>query len=292
MRGLSWGPGRLPAPLPEPLADAATSDPLPAWQQAIQPNPNIPGGRQGLVELNNVEAPLPKLNDLVDEAFHALRGRLAGETGWDLLSALENAYVPLTAPLPPGLENDWLYTGRAIAISPAPVNAGWMMIAREDYGQQTYWRVFLRARFQDGSQGEPLHTLPWQLTERYNGNPQVYEAGGALATSIPAGYWVDLTRLASAYGWERIPALPNWQTFLAGARFNEFVLTQGLDWRSAMLELYPPEVLITPTIVIPPTRTLTPTPRWYRSPTPTASRTPLPTFTPSPTLADHQTEDG
>jgi hypothetical protein len=78
-----------------------------------------------------------------------------------------------------------------------------------------------------------------------------------------------------------MPALVTWRAFYPAARFNEFVATGGMDWQDAMLELYPPEVLITPTVVLPPTRTPTPTLRWYVSPTPTSTSTPRPTFTPS-----------
>ena len=69
--------------------------------------------------------------------------------------------------------------------------------------------------------------------------------------SVPPGYWVNLTELAAAYGWERLPALSNWRTYFKGTRFNEFAFTSGLDWERAMLEVYPPEVLITPTAVNP-----------------------------------------
>jgi len=37
------------------------------------------------------------LHDAVDEAFNALRQQVASETGWDALSSLENAYIPLTS---------------------------------------------------------------------------------------------------------------------------------------------------------------------------------------------------
>ena len=115
------------------------------------------------------------------------------------------------------------------------------------------------------------------------------ERGGQFAPILP-GYWVDFTVLARSYGWERQPALPNWRTYFAGARFTEFVLTGGLDWYNAMLELYPPEALVTPTPRLPPTATLTRTPRPTTtsgpSPTPTisptATSTPLPTSTPTP----------
>ena len=39
--------------------------------------------------------------------------------------------------------------------------------------------------------------------------------------------------------------LTNWRTFYDGARFNEFVITSGLSWEEAMLQLYPPEILST-----------------------------------------------
>lgn len=154
-----------------------------------------------------------------------------------------------------------------------------MAIIREDFGQQTYWRIFLRTTAQDGSQGAPLTQVPWDFSAR-TGDPDAYENGGRLASSIPSGYWFDLTSLAIQYGWERLPALTNWRTYYAGARFNELAFTQGLDWQTAMLQLYPPEVLVTPTEVIPPTRTPTRTPMWYRSPTPTSTPTSRPTNTP------------
>jgi hypothetical protein len=96
-----------------------------------------------------------------------------------------------------------------------------------------------------------------------------------------AGYWFDLTAAGIQFGWDRLPALTNWRTYYAGARFNELAFTQGLDWRNAMLQLYPPEILVTPTVVIPPTRTFTMTPRGYRPPT--ATRTPSPTLRPTNT---------
>jgi TolB protein len=99
---------------------------------------------------------------------------------------------------------------------------------------------------------------------------------------VPSGYWVDFTSLARRYGWERLPALPDWRTYARGARFNEFALTSSLTWHEAMLQLYPPDILITPTAIIAPTRTPTRTPRFYRSPTPAPSATPRPTFTTTP----------
>jgi TolB protein len=188
------------------------------------------------------------------------------ETGWDFLSTLENAFVPLTALLPPGMGEDWLYTGRGIAFNPAPLNAGWMVIIPEQFGSETYWRVYLRARLQDGSQGTPLINRPWDFTARYTGDPTSYEHGGTLSSEVPSGYWIDFTALAAAHNWQRLPALSTWRSTYPAARFNEFVHLEGQNWRTAMLELYPPEALVTATVVTPPTLTPTVTPRWTASP--------------------------
>jgi TolB protein len=223
------------------------------------------------------------LHDQVNESFDSLRKELSTRLGWDPFSSLENAYVPLTSPLFPGMLNDWLYTGRAITLNPSPINAGWMVIVREDFGPYIYWRLFLRTRFQDGSQGVPLSQAPWDLNARYGGDPRAYEQGGTLAPAIPQGYWLDFTALAASYGWERLPALTTWRSALPAARYNEFVHTSGLDWFNAMVEIYPIEAVYTPTPVQPPTFTPTAT-RWpTRTPLPT--RTPWPSRTPTATPA-------
>jgi TolB protein len=280
LRGLIWTNIVLPKELPSGFQQAAELTPAPLWASIGEPVADGVDNRWSLIELEGVQAPYPNLHDLADEAFDALRERVRLEVGWDALASLENAFVPITTSLDPGFSEDWLYTGRAFAINSLMTNAGWMVAVREDFGAQTYWRLYLRAQLQDGSLGEPLRDTPWDLSARYNLDPKVYEQGGTYS-DIPEGYWVDITSLAIQYGWERVPALPNWRTFYRGARFTEFALTGGLDWYSAMLQLYPPDILVTPTRVLAPTLTptRTPLPTW----TPRPTRTPRPTFTPSPT---------
>ena len=279
--GLSWGRVKSTLPLQAIYQQSAQLTPTPLYTQALTALPSDNGGRYQLSELGGVTAPQPYLHDSVDESFTALRTRVTNETGWDFLSTLENAYVPLTSPLDPGMGNDWLYTGRAIALNPLPINAGWLVVMREDFGTETYWRVYIRSFYQDGSAGLPLHGQPWDFNSRYSGDTSTYEQGGSVQPSIPLGYWIDFTDLALSYGWERLPALTTWRASVPAARFNEFANTDGLDWQTAMLELYPPEFMITPSPVLPPVDTLTPTPRWYISPTPTSTSTPRPTFTPA-----------
>lgn len=277
LQGLTYG--NTSRPIPGPFASAALYTPEALYLPRPNPLPDIPGGRAALVRVEGIQAPYPQLHELADDPFQALRSRMVFETGWDALSSLENAYIPITVPLDPGLGDSWLYTGRAFTLNPALIQAGWMVVVREDFGQQTYWRIYLHTAAQDGSQGAPLQQIPWDFAAR-SGSPAAYESGGRLMDPVPEGYWFDLTALAIQYGWERLPALTNWRTYYTGARFNELAYTAGLDWRAAMLQLYPPEALVTPTVVIPPTRTPTRTPPWYRSPTPTSTPTPRPTSTP------------
>lgn len=286
--GADWRAGRfveLYPTLPRPRNAEELRPPL--SNPALSANPMPPSGRFGIVPLDDVTAPHPFLHDAVDEAFYSLRRQVSRELGWDLLSSLESAYFPLTDPPPPGMEANWLMTGRAIALNPAPLHAGWIAMVREDFSGLTYWRVFAKTRFQDGSQGIPLQTQPWDISARYEGSPQAYERGGQLAP-VAEGYWVDVTDIALRYGWERLPAMSNWRTYFPGTRFNQFVYSAGLDWYAAMAEIYPPEALATSTPIPTHTTTVTLTPiatqRHTQTPTPTITLTATlnPTLTPQP----------
>lgn len=281
LMGLDWKSGRLPDALNAFLLPPnATAPVLPVWSPALDLRAMPPGGRFGMVPLADTTAPYPYLQDAVDDAFDGLRIQVGQETGWDFLSSLENAYIPLTEPPGPNMEDNWLFTGRAFAANPLPLQAGWMAIVQENIEGQTYWRMYLKARFQDGSQGRPLSRRPWDLNARYTGSPKAYEQGGELG-AIPSGYWVDFTELAYRYGWDRLPSLTNWRSYYPSIRFNQYVITDGLDWNYAMAEIYPPEALVTPTLQ--PTPTTGPT-RTPETPQPIRTATTSPTVTLTPTL--------
>ncbi len=281
--GMEWIPGPLSGWLWDAILKADSSPRSVAVQPILTLFPGQPQGRMSMVPLEDVSAPQAMIHDAVDEAFQALRAEAAEESGWDVLSSLENAFIPLTSPPEPSLKDDWLYTGRAFSLNPLILSAGWMAVVREDINGQTYWRLYLKARFQDGSAGVPLTMPVWDINSRFSGDPAAYEQGGE-PDGVPSGYWIDLTELARRYGWERLPARPNWRSFFAGIRFNQFVIRNGLDWNQAMAEIYPPEALATPTSI--PTYTNTPTftlvptrTRFVRTtPTPTSP----PTLTPLP----------
>jgi TolB protein len=283
LKGLAWKADLFPEALSAFKLPGNARDPLPRlWEPRLTTNPMPPAGRFGVIKLDDVAAPYPYLHDAVDEAFRALRQETAQEVGWDVLGNLENAYLPLTDPPTPSVEQNWLYTGRAFALNPLPMSAGWMVVVKEDFEGQVYWRVYIKARFQDGSTGAPLTEQPWDLNSRYAGSPQWYEEGGHYA-AVPAGYWVDMTELAARYDWQRLPALVNWRVFFPGTRFNQFVMQDGRDWHTAMSELYPPEALVTPTRVPTYTPTVTITPTYYHFPTGTPTPTPTSTATLNPT---------
>jgi TolB protein len=257
--GLTWGSQPLPKPLPQNMLQIAQETPAAPWFSTAGSKSD---GQDSLVQLSNVQAPYAQIHDMADEAFQALRERVAKQAGWDFLATLENAFLPLTAPLPPGMGDDWLYTGRAFAFDTIPMNTGWVIVVPEKFGHQTYWRIYLQSRFQNGSLGKPMRDLPWIFNARNAGDPLLYEQGGDFTSDIPPGYWVDFTELAMAYGWDRLPALPTWQSAFFAARFNEFILSNEQTWEEAMLNLYPAEALLTPTPVYPPTLTPTRTPSW------------------------------
>lgn len=274
--GIAWSGNAFPS------MDLHPASPVHADLQVLPPE--VPAnGRFKVLSLDNVTAPQAVLHEQIIPVFNLLRTRIAAESGWDFLATLENAYVPLTSPLAPGMGDDWLYSGRAVSFSPESLDAGMLALAREDFSGLTYWRVYLKTRFQDGSQGAPLTSQLWDLNARYSGDPAAYDQGGAPLDEIPSGYWLDLTDLAVRCGWQRLPALSNWRILFPGAHFNELVYTGGLQWEEAMLQLFPPEILLTPTQAVSPTRTPTRIPTWYKTRVPTATLTPSITPSPRPT---------
>ncbi|MEA5079694.1 MAG: hypothetical protein VB013_14065 [Anaerolineaceae bacterium] len=204
--------------------------------------PTSSTGRSGVVALEKVNVENAYLADSSNESFAALRKALGQRIGWDYLNTLDNAYLPLSAPASPGIEPNWLFTGRAVAVNSVPMDANWLVVTREDYSGQTYWRLWLKCLDQTGLCGEPIRAMIWDFSARYSSDTTAYENGGALAKS-PSGYWFDLTEYAHRFGWERLPAQSNWRSYLPGSLFNTFVYSESKTWQQAMLEIYPPEAL-------------------------------------------------
>lgn len=241
INSLDWQGGRASEIIGNYASLQTFSEPAPLFT----PKEDLPAsstGRSGVVALDGVKTDNPYLADSANESFNALRSAVGKKLGWDYLNALDNAYLPISAPASPGIAENWLFTGRAIAVNSVPLDADWMVVTREAYAGQTYWRVWLKCLNQTGGCGEPIRTSVWDFSARYSGDTVAYENGGKL-TQAPAGYWFDFTEFAHRFGWERLPAQSNWRYYLNGSFFNLFVFKQDLTWQEAMLELYPLEAL-------------------------------------------------
>lgn len=186
------------------------------------------------VRLDDVSGSSHLLSDAVDDSFRALRARVAQETGIDYLSTLGSSWRPMNhIPRPGQSRRSYHVAGRAIDIDQTRYNSGGNQIVfvREDIGSITYWRVYIKAESQDGTQGEPLREAPWELV--IDG-----QTGGEPMAKIPSGYYVDFTTLAADYGWERVRAIWRWRSFYWDAEWWHFQKTEGLPWWDAMKQVF------------------------------------------------------
>lgn len=221
------------------LDDAGEVSPTPLWQYPA----NLADQKTDLIQVRNLEAPYPQFIQAAQSSFSSLRQKTREEAGWDFLSTLEYAFLPLAEKLALGTNLNWLYSGRGLMINDIPRSADWMIVMREEYQGRTYWRVYLRANDQQGYQGRPVNNFPWDFEARYNNSNTAYENGGEYALTIPSGYWVDFTELAAAYGWVRFPAINYWQYSETASRYQYFAYTQGLSLDSALMQLYTPAAI-------------------------------------------------
>jgi TolB protein len=223
--------GGLPAPQAEPLFvetfDQAAGDP-PYRLNAI------PG----------VQVEQAVLSDRVNDSFNALRAAVNRQVGIDVLGRLDDAFWQIDRPPQPGVprRGNWLLSGRAFSLARAGI-FGFpppLEVVREDIGVETFWRVFVRVNqdAQSGQLGEPLRSLAWDFAARTSGDVEAYDQGGRLKDEVARGYYVDLTELAADYGWMRAPAGRDWRANSETINFWLFEKRDGLDWLTAMRELY------------------------------------------------------
>lgn len=235
-----WSPGPLPQPLVNAggLPSGSTQPLFIEQEQATNTDPPFK-----LNSLIAVEAPVSALSDRVNDSFNALRDQVLNEAGWDFLGRLEDAFWPIDRLPQPGEERrNWHMTGRAFSINrnaivgfPAPIE-----VLREDIGIETEWRILVRVaeEAQDGQLGEPLRRMPWDFLSRNEGDVDAYNEGGRLRREVPSGYYVDLTRLARDFGWERVASRSDWRANFNSTNYWMFVKPGGLAWYDAMREVY------------------------------------------------------
>jgi TolB protein len=205
------------------------------------PNPRL----YSLVPLPDVNRSntAQKLSDRVNDSYNALRKRVLAETGWDYLAILGDSSRSMNHTPRPGQGRiSWHVCGRAVDINQGFLQSGLIELVREDVGGVTYWRVYIKAREQDGSRGEPLRMAPWDLSARSKGGLATTQGGELKA--IPPGYYVDFTTIAADYGWERRNALSNWRASYFDIEWWHFQKTEGMSWYDCMLEIYEPEAIL------------------------------------------------
>lgn len=239
-----WSNQKLPSVGTAPVVNKAlyVEKPIPA-------NP-AEGSKYDFVGLKEVSlAPTYGiLSSTVSESFRALRNRVKAESGIDFLDTLSD----MTRLISYRCDNtcdtlSWHKSGRAVdTLLELPRNGQeTIVLVRQDVNAEVYWRVYLRAAKQDGSQGEPLRDAPWNIS--VNARANVAPGLGGLEDAIEPGYFVDFTELARQYGWNRISSHDDedfdWRNNREALEYWHFQKEDGLNWWQSMLQVYSPKLV-------------------------------------------------
>ncbi|MFQ5945498.1 MAG: hypothetical protein ACE5NC_04530, partial [Anaerolineae bacterium] len=222
-------------PIPDPAATEASSQPGDA--------------PRGLVSLFGDPAGPFRLYETAAESFFALRETVLARSGFDYLDTLSDGFRPPDFHRTRYSYLSWHKTGRAIDLL-FELRDGEgrdrLEVLRERIGSETYWRLLIRVRSQDGSMGEPLRTAPWQWWFHFSRVCDPAGDGGR-PKPIPQGYYLDFTELATRLGWQRIAAYEeadyNWKCDTVGREYWHYEFMEGLHWYEAIGLLYPAETL-------------------------------------------------
>jgi TolB protein len=205
---------------------------------------------------NYSQAPI-RVNEFVAPSLVAWQQDLQEASGWDFLGMTLGAWRSIDSVRKKEMYAydygflSWHKAGRALdlALEYKVDGVDQIVLAREDLGQQVYWRMYLRTARQDGSQGEPLKDNPWLYWWHIvpDNEPEAYGSGGK-RLPIPGGYYVDVTAMAKRHGWQRIASYAiegdyHWHSDSNGTEYWHYERTDGLIWWDAMRQLYPPETL-------------------------------------------------
>ncbi|NIV30819.1 MAG: hypothetical protein GWN58_15395 [Anaerolineae bacterium] len=197
------------------------------------------------------------VNELVAPSLVSWQQELLEESGWDFMSKTLGSWRNIDQVRKREMYAydygflSWHKAGRALDLSLDYKVDGinQMVLAREDLGEQVYWRMYLRTAKQDGTQGEPLKENPWlhwwHIVPEHD--REAYDAGGK-RLPIPSGYYADVTDIAKRHGWERIACYAieddyHWNTDSNATEYWHYERTDGMIWWDAMQQLYTPQQL-------------------------------------------------
>jgi TolB protein len=249
-RSVEGGETRIlngPTPRVDDLAWGLPDETL--LRRRVQPDepttlpPPLGSSAGGLVRVSNLDVIQPRLNGSVLPSFEAMRGRVAGEVGFDFLGEMSEALRPLDFYSENSDYLSWHKAGRAVDTL---LDLGWrgyyqlLEVVREDWHGDVYWRMWLRCPVQDGTCGEPLVEAAWDLSQYARWERAPGEGGAPKA--FQAGYYVDFTRIAEDEGWMRISSYESptfdWRTDSVALEYWHYQRDDGLSWYEAMQEVY------------------------------------------------------
>jgi TolB protein len=219
-----------PAWNPNAVAPDVAADRLLPGRLYLPPTPpaNLAQIEPGLSSLGDVRAGgQPVLAKAVLPSFRALRQAVIDTSGHDFLARLSEANRAIGYGSNTSSYTSWHKSGRAFDTL-FDYRAGGrqvLFISPERQGGRLFWRLYLRAARQDGSQGQPI-TLP------------VFSPSTRTLSPPPSGYFVDFTALAAQYGWRRIAAQEresfDWRSELLALEYWHFERRDGLSWYHAV----------------------------------------------------------
>lgn len=240
---LDWHPQAILAG--ESLTHLVEPDPWPLYTEIVRPSDSPEGEPYNLIRLSDLETSIPWLADTVDDSFRAMRNHLHQELGYDFLGKLAEMSRPIHFHSDDSLYTSWHKSGRAFDTR-FDLPAGQFEIGREVIGGETYWRMYLRCTDQSGRCGRPLTAKLWNYSQR--ARTIIAPAQGGIEKPNLSGYYVDFTRVAEMYGWERISSYDDedfsWRFNFIAFEFWHYqktnrYLNAQTDWYQTMREVHP-----------------------------------------------------
>ncbi|MFO7168010.1 MAG: hypothetical protein DIU80_008265, partial [Chloroflexota bacterium] len=232
----SYGGPKWSARARAPLLSADRIQPGRPLPTPAEP-PSLDDIPRGFADLGDVRSGgMPRLAAAVQPSFMALRRAVIEASGHDFLARLSEAGRAVDFQSGTSSYTSWHKAGRAFdtLFDYSADGRQVLYITPEWRSGRLFWRLYLRAARQDGTQGAPLFAPVFNTRTRELLAP-------------PAGYFVDFTALAAEHGWSRIAAQEretfDWRSELLALEYWHFEKRDGLSWYAAMSLVYDEQTL-------------------------------------------------